>query len=266
MRHSRGKADTLTATARGTRLQGWTTPLASNATQGPDFAVTDRENTGALSLPTMAALAMLAADREDTDPISPAECPSAAPTVTLAGWSTPQARDHKGAPLDGPQDRGTKAAPVNEQVRLATWPTPLAADNRGSAGAEPSKLKELPNCAMLAGWQAPTATDANRGDYQYDNGNPDTPRLSNSGMAKAALQELPTGPFAIRCAVRQTASGPVLTGCCVETLTDRNSGPLNPAHSAWLQGIPAELARCVDTAMRSISMSRRNSSAPSGPK
>ncbi|GGZ02389.1 hypothetical protein GCM10011614_16830 [Novosphingobium colocasiae] len=133
-------------------------------------------------------------------------------------------------------------------------------------GSERDRTDLLPRQALLAGWHAPTAMDANRGEYQYDNGDPTRPRLSNAGMAKAAMQELPQGPFAIRCAVRQTASGLELTGCSAETLTDQSCGPLNPAHSAWLQGIPAELAHCVDMAMRSISRSRPRSSKPSGRK
>lgn len=214
----------------GFTCSGWPAPLTKDATSGPDYAVVNREAAGGYSLPTVAA---------------------------LSGWSTPQARDFKGAPTAGPQDRGAKAPPLNEQIRLAAWPTPLAADSRGSAGAALSKLKELPNCAMLAGWPTPVTTDAIKcGEVS-----------ARAGMM--GLSEMMSGlrgPFAIRCAVQQTASGPVLTGSSVEILTAQSSGLLNPAHSAWLQGIPAELASCVAMAMRSISKSPRRSSKPSGPK
>lgn len=46
----------------------------------------------------------------------------------LAAWASPQSRDHKGEPLKGPQDRGTKGPPLNEQARLASWPTPQASE------------------------------------------------------------------------------------------------------------------------------------------
>jgi hypothetical protein len=49
-----------------------------------------------------------------------------------AGWPTPQARDHKGADLDGVHDRGGKGAPLNEVARLAGWATPTVHDTKGT--------------------------------------------------------------------------------------------------------------------------------------
>jgi hypothetical protein len=40
--------------------------------------------------------------------------------ANLCSWATPQNRDHKGEPLKGPHDRGTKGPPLNEQARLAS--------------------------------------------------------------------------------------------------------------------------------------------------
>ncbi len=41
------------------------------------------------------------------------------------GWPTPQARDHKGANLDGVHDRGGKGPPLNEVARLASGLPPI---------------------------------------------------------------------------------------------------------------------------------------------
>lgn len=158
------------------------------------------------------------------------------------------------------------------QALLAGWATPVATE---IGNTEENYLAMKANMksgartaithpsiqALLAGWQSPTAGDHNRGDYQRDRGEKGKERLSNRGAGKAAAIE---GRFAIRCQVRQEASGLALTGCSVETLTDPNCGQLDPAHSAWLQGIPADLQSCVATAMRSISKLRRNSSSRSG--
>lgn len=196
-----------------------------------------------------------------------------------AGWPTPVAHQGSGGEYKDPEKAiaramGPHANDLRDFAQLAGWSTASARDwkdtpgmattGKNPDGTERNRLDQLPRQALLAGWQTPTSADANRGDYQYDNGDPEKPRLSNADMAKATVQDWPQGPFAIRCVVQQTASGLELTSCSVETLTDQSCGPLNPAHSAWLQGIPAELARCVDTAMRSISKSRRRSSKPSG--
>lgn len=184
------------------------------------------------------------------------------------GWTTPSATDGERGGREITE--GMTGSSLTQMAPLAGWTTPMAADNRDRGHwdmpaiqrrAEIGKSIELSMMVSsaawpLSGWQAPTAMDSNRGDYQNDKGDPEKPRLSNTGAAKASSK----GGYAIRCEVRQTDSGPMLTGCSVETLTSRSCGLLDAAHSAWLQGIPVDLASCVHTAMRSISKSPRNSS------
>ncbi len=51
--------------------------------------------------------------------------------ANLAGWPTPQARDHKGANLPG-NDLAHNSRPLNEVARLAGWTTPSASDSTRS--------------------------------------------------------------------------------------------------------------------------------------
>lgn len=59
------------------------------------------------------------------------------------GWPTPAARDWKGACLEGPIDRGTRGAPLNETVRLAGWPTPCQQDGPKGGPARLTASGEL---------------------------------------------------------------------------------------------------------------------------
>jgi hypothetical protein len=113
----------------------------------------------------------------------------------------------------------------------------------------------LPMTAQLAAWNTPTTTDGNRGDYQYDKGDQEKMRLSNSGLAKLC------GP------ARLTASGEMLTGSSAETSPYQSGGQLSPAHSLWLMLGPFATAwvSCGARVTLSRSARRKASSAPSSP-
>jgi hypothetical protein len=81
----RGVADTLNSASK---LAAWATPVEANANSGT------QQGDGKRGLQLQ----------------------------TQATWATPQARDVKGEPLKGPQDRGTKGPPLNEQARLVSGP------------------------------------------------------------------------------------------------------------------------------------------------
>jgi hypothetical protein len=53
----------------------------------------------------------------------------------MAGWPSPQARDHKGALHPG-NELTHNARPLNEMARLAGWPTPNASDGSGGGQAK----------------------------------------------------------------------------------------------------------------------------------
>lgn len=71
-------------------------------------------------------------------------------TVELAGWQTPQTRDHKGANLPG-NELTHNARPLNEQVRLTSWATPRATDAKcGGTYTDRCEGKDLAEDASLA--------------------------------------------------------------------------------------------------------------------
>lgn len=94
---------------------------------------------------------------------------SARPTSgsVCGGWPTPQARDHKGADLDGVHDRGGKGPPLNEVARLAGWATPTVHDTKGTdynryteEGKGENRSAALQDQAQLASGLPPTGSPA----------------------------------------------------------------------------------------------------------
>jgi len=118
---------------------------------------------------------------------------------------------------------------------LASWAT---RDWRNASGgqeflesrAEMTRGKPLSEQAFtLASWPTPTTTDAHRGALP--------PRPHDTGIPlgqRVAMIET-TRP------ARLMASGEILTGSSAGM---GNGGQLNPAHSRWLQGLPAAWDQC----------------------
>ncbi len=86
------------------------------------------------------------------------------------GWPTPQARDHKGADLDGVHDRGGKGPPLNEVARLAGWATPTVHDTKGTdynryteEGKGENRSAALQDQAQLASGPTPITSPAGTG-------------------------------------------------------------------------------------------------------
>jgi hypothetical protein len=120
----------------------------------------------------------------------------------------------------------------------AGWNTPRATD--GSNGGPNQANGALSADVSLAGWPTPQLSD------QYGIRQKDGKR----GLGLNTYAGM-TGP------ARLTHTGQMLTGSGAAM---ESGGPLNPAHSRWLMGLPPAWDDCAVTAMLSMPKRRGSSS------
>ena len=170
------------------------------------------------------------------------------------------------------------------ETALIGWPTPIASNGRGAGNFNRQGGINLQTAALLAGWPTPAATDG-KGGYQggrMRNGKLSTDRLdvaaqlagwptpttsndrsprpqeamrtyrNNGTKIQKRLQDIAAlcGP------ARLTASGDLLTG---STARMESGGQLDPDHSRWLMGFPAEWEGCAPTETPSTLKRRQRS-------
>jgi len=124
-------------------------------------------------------------------------------------------------------------------VTLTSWPTPNTPSGGPNVKSTPTHTggMDLEGAVTLTRWATTTTRD-----YK------DTGNLANSMTRKDGKERNDTIP---RQAFGLTAIGsPAVTG---------GHGQLNPAHSRWLMGYPAEWDACAPTAMPSSRKSRKPS-------
>lgn len=237
MRHSRGRADTLTAVA--THLAGWSTPSARDWKDSEGMATEGTNPDGST--------------RNRTD-----QLPRQA---LLTGWASPSASDGTGAEApEAKSDRGAGGQKLRDAPHLLNgWPTATAqdADSSGRMAYGTPSLKTMTDVASLSGWPTPMAGTPARGTNSAA-GSTDSERrtevLLGVEMAGEEISGLPTEP------ARLTSDGELLTGCSAGMDT---GGQLDPAHSRWLMRLPDGWASCAPTETASTLRRRRLSAAPS---
>ena len=176
--------------------------------------------------------------------------------AAIAGWGTPLTNHANGTPdnflrrkresVARGSSMGIALSDLNMQVQAwAAWPDPGAASRNGSGSAGTIAAGIAPAEIVTTHRAVGCGTLTKAGST-----------LWRSSTCSAALMTVlsswtPCGP------ARLTASGQILIGCSAGM---ESGGQLNPDHSRWLMGFPAEWGSCGATAMQSIRNRRRSSS------
>lgn len=171
--------------------------------------------------------------------------------AVLCGWPTATSCDSNRQPA---QDFTTPNITLNHAAVLCGWPTPNSSvvDHKPrppiTSGRKPTdpQISTADIAVHLCGWSTPCAGDGKKGTA-------DTPRTDgNWPRSELPSEVVRVGP------ARLTACGQLLIGSDAEM---QSGGLLNPAHSRWLMGFPAEWCDCAPTATRSSRRKQPNSSA-----
>lgn len=176
-----------------------------------------------------------------------------------AGWPTPKAKDGQEWSPNSPPDSASGHG-LGAKAQMAGWPTPMAGspetENYNAAGDTMSLRKTK----LLVGWPTPNCPRANGSD---ETAGKDYDTLNQKCLAKVAGWATPTsrdhkdGGGSLMNVPINGLLGRQTSLCSVQT---EKRGALNPEHSLWLLGYPAEWGSCGARAMQSVRKQPRVSS------